>query len=71
MGLMAEWCCRCGVATWASETQLSGRIPSVVLRKLDMLFREHLTCVSPVEWMCSVTAVAFDVEHDLADQFFL
>ncbi len=43
-------------------------VSSVVFPKLEWLCYEHFAGVCPLEGMCTIPVVSFDVEHDLIDQ---
>lgn len=44
---------------------------SVTFLKLELLCHEHFACICPGKGLGSIPVVAFDVEHDLIDQFLL
>lgn len=46
-------------------------ISSVTFLKLELLCHKDFPRICPGKWMCSVSVVAFDVEHDLVNQFLL
>ena len=44
------------------------RAARVMFLKLEWLCYEHFAGVCPLEGMCTIPIVSFDVEHDLIDQ---